>query len=39
MALWIAGGIAVALVIYIVLRVLWVYYICGGNEQMEDYYD
>ena len=36
---WVIGGLAVALVIYIILRVAFVYYICGGDDSGDYYSD
>jgi hypothetical protein len=36
---WVIGGLAVAVVLYIILRVGFVYYFCGGKDTGDYYSD
>lgn len=38
MSLWIALGLGIALVVYIVLRLAFVWYFCGGKGGSSNYY-
>jgi NhaP-type Na+/H+ or K+/H+ antiporter len=36
--MWVFLGLGIALVVYIVLRFAWVWFICGGNSGSSNYY-
>ena len=38
MSLWIVLGLGIALVVYIVLRLAFVWYVCGGKDSGQNYY-